>query len=110
MGTQGTKFLSNPKFNTSYKLTNHKQPKVTFLIESGYFAIDSISPLEAILLSIFMCIYIGIFATILVVMPSCSGYCCCHCKVLNKREDYGSNLAWLILRQRLEGEAQQVNA
>ena len=38
------------------------------MIGSGYFANDSILPMEAILLSPFMCVYITIIATILVVM------------------------------------------
>ena len=34
---------------------------------SGYFAIDGILPLEAILLSPFMCVYVAIIATFLAV-------------------------------------------
>ena len=39
-----------------------------YLLESNYFAIESILTFEAILSASFMCLQIDIFATILVVM------------------------------------------
>ena len=49
----------------------HMGKSLSFTLASGYFAVHGILPLEAILPLQFMCVYISMFATILVVMLWC---------------------------------------
>ena len=46
---------------------------IDFWLESGYFAVNEILPLEAILPSSFMCVQIAIFSMIVAVILWCSG-------------------------------------
>ena len=61
-------------------LSNHQQGVVRacesamcISVGRGYYAVNAILPLDAILSSPFMCVRITVFVTILVVMLWCSG-------------------------------------